>query len=71
MTDFEQRAGVRQGRIDIASLPLAEDAAIHVCGPLPVLSATIDGLLGRGVPAERIHYEVFDPDLFAGRLACR
>lgn len=31
----------------------------------------IGGLLMRGVTAERIHYEVFGPDLFAGRLACR
>jgi len=71
VTDCERRAGVRQGRIDIDALPLAKDAAIYVCGPLPFLSATVDGLLGRGVATERIHYEVFGPDLFAGRLARR
>ncbi len=55
--------------MDIASLPLVEDATAYVCGSLAFLSATVDGLLGRGVAAERIHYEIFGPDLFAPRLS--
>jgi len=69
LTAADRRAGVRQGRMDIASLPLAEDATAYVCGSLAFLSATVDGLLGRGVAAERIHYEIFGPDLFAPRLS--
>jgi len=68
LTAADHRAGVRQGRIDIGSLPLADDALIYVCGPLAFLSATVDALLGRGVAAERIQYEIFGPDLFARRL---
>jgi len=71
VTDDEKRAGIRQGRIDIDALPLAENATVYVCGPLPFLSATVARLLGRGVTADRIRYEVFGPDLFAGQLACR
>jgi len=68
VADVERRAGVRHGRIDIDALPLADDVEIYVCGPLSFLSATVDALRGRGVVAERIHYEVFGPDLSAGRL---
>jgi len=69
LTAADHQAGVRQGRIDIDSLPLADDATTYVCGPLAFLSATVDALLGRGVAAERIHYEIFGPDLFARRLS--
>jgi len=69
LTAADRRAGVHQGRIDIHSLPLADDATIYVCGPLAFLSATVDDLLGRGAAAERIHYEIFGPDLFARRLS--
>lgn len=69
LTSADRQAGVRQGRIDIDSLPLADDATIYVCGPLAFLSATVDALLGRGVAAGRIHYEIFGPDLFARRLS--
>ncbi|MDQ6724602.1 MAG: globin domain-containing protein [Actinomycetota bacterium] len=69
LTATDRRAGVRQGRMDVYSLPLADDATTYVCGPLAFLSATVDGLLGRGVAAERIHYEIFGPDLFASRFS--
>jgi nitric oxide dioxygenase len=55
----------RVGYLDPAQLPLPEDAWVHVCGPVPFLRAVRHGLLARGVPDERIDYEVFGPDLWA------
>jgi nitric oxide dioxygenase len=43
-----------------ANTPLAE-ADIYLCGPTPFLKAFVTGLVGAGVPADRIHYEVFGP----------
>jgi nitric oxide dioxygenase len=43
-----------------ANTPLAE-ADIYLCGPTPFLKAFVTGLIGAGVPADRIHYEVFGP----------
>ena len=36
-----------------------------MCGPLPFMQTMRATLLSRGVAAERIHYEVFGPDLWA------
>lgn len=35
------------------------DADFYVCGPLPFLADIVSGLLGRGVPADRVHHEFF------------
>jgi nitric oxide dioxygenase len=43
-----------------ANTPFAE-ADFYLCGPKPFLKAFVDGLIGAGVPADRIHYEVFGP----------
>jgi nitric oxide dioxygenase len=43
-----------------ANTPLAE-ADFYLCGPTPFLKAFVNGLAGAGVPADRIHYEVFGP----------
>lgn len=36
----------------------------YLCGPLPFMRAVRTQLLGKGVPAADIHYEVFGPDLW-------
>lgn len=36
-------------------------ATYYLCGPKPFLAALVNGLLGRGVPAERVRYEFFGP----------
>jgi nitric oxide dioxygenase len=38
-------------------------AQVLMCGPLPFMRTQWDGLRQRGVPAERIHREVFGPEL--------
>lgn len=43
-----------------ANTPFAE-ADFYLCGPTPFLKTFVTGLIGAGVPADRIHYEVFGP----------
>ena len=54
-----------QGWMDLAELPLPQDVSVFTCGPLPFMRHVRAQLLARGVPAERIRYEVFGPDLWA------
>ncbi|MFG2755794.1 globin domain-containing protein [Streptomyces wuyuanensis] len=55
------------GRADLGDMELPEGLTAYLCGPLPFMRAVRGDLLRRGVPAERIHYEVFGPDLWLGR----
>lgn len=57
---------VREGFVDVAELPLPPKARVFMCGPIPFLRDVRRGLLDAGVSAERIHYEVFGPDLWNG-----
>ncbi|MEU5989988.1 globin domain-containing protein [Spirillospora sp. NPDC047418] len=57
-------ADVRRGRIDVSELPLPDKARVFMCGPLPFMREIRRGLLDAGVSDERIHYEVFGPDLW-------
>ncbi|WP_018990414.1 NO-inducible flavohemoprotein [Aromatoleum toluclasticum] len=45
-----------RGRVELA------DADYYLCGPLPFMLKQRDTLLSWGVPAGRVHYEVFGPD---------
>jgi nitric oxide dioxygenase len=62
--DAELGEDVRPGRIDVAALPLPDKARVFMCGPLPFMREIRRGLLEAGVSDERIHYEVFGPDLW-------
>jgi len=55
----------REGFMDLGEVDLPEHASVFMCGPLPFMQAMRRTLIGRGVPADRIHYEVFGPDLWA------
>ena len=57
----------RTGRVDLTTVPVPQDATAYLCGPLPFLRAVRNQLLGLGVPATAIHYEVFGPDLWLGQ----
>ncbi|OKK16110.1 hemin transporter [Streptomyces sp. CB00455] len=63
----EQAPKAATGRADVSGLDLPEDVSAYLCGPLPFMRALRGDLLRRGVPAERIHYEVFGPDLWLGQ----
>lgn len=53
------------GRMDLAEVDLPDDAVVFMCGPLAFMRAARTTLIARGIPAERISYEVFGPDLWA------
>jgi nitric oxide dioxygenase len=57
------KADVADGRVDPAQIPLTPGAYVHLCGPVPFMAQVRGGLLSRGVPAERIAYEVFGPGM--------
>jgi nitric oxide dioxygenase len=59
----------RAGFMDLADVELPADPTVFMCGPLPFMRAAREALIGRGVPSERIHYEVFGPDLWSQQPA--
>ncbi|MFF8941644.1 globin domain-containing protein [Streptomyces sp. NPDC014864] len=65
---YEQDAagepGARDGLMDVAGLDLPTDADVYLCGSLPFMRAVRTQLLHAGVPARRVRYEVFGPDLW-------
>jgi nitric oxide dioxygenase len=58
-----------QGFMDLSAIPLPPDIQVFTCGPLPFMRHVRASLLARGIPADRIQYEVFGPDLWANRPA--
>lgn len=54
-----------QGRMDVAKLPAwpREEAEVWMCGPHKFMQAQWLSLLYLGVPAARLHREVFGPEL--------
>ena len=53
------------GRMDLGRIEaLPADGDFYLCGPRPFMQTQRRWLLGAGIPRERIHYEVFGPDLF-------
>ncbi|MDN0081536.1 NO-inducible flavohemoprotein [Crenobacter sp. SG2305] len=67
----DDRLGVdyeHQGRIDLAAIrdtAIVPDADYYLCGPVPFMRAQLASLQELGVPAERIHYEVFGSHVLA------
>jgi nitric oxide dioxygenase len=60
----ERFDGVFAGIMDLSRVPLPDDAGYYLCGPIPFMQAVRNALIGRGVPARDIQYEVFGPDLW-------
>lgn len=54
----------RGGFMDLTDVELPEGATVFMCGPLPFMQAMRGTLISRGVPSEKINYEVFGPDLW-------
>jgi len=54
-----------EGRMDVARLPAwpLEEAEVYLCGPHKFMQAQWLALLNAGVPAARLHREVFGPEL--------
>lgn len=58
----------QQGFMDLSDIALPDDIQVFTCGPLPFTRHVRSTLLARGVPASRIRYEVFGPDLWAAQM---
>lgn len=52
----------RAGMIDLRRVDIRTDATAYLCGPLPFMESVRRGLLDKGLPPTKIHYEVFGPD---------
>ncbi|MFE2025384.1 globin domain-containing protein [Streptomyces hygroscopicus] len=62
--DAAEELGARTGLMDLDGLDLPADADVYLCGSLPFMRAVRAQLLRTGIPARRIRYEVFGPDLW-------
>jgi len=58
----------QQGLMDLSEVPLPDDLQVFTCGPLPFMRHLRSSLLARGVPASKIRYEVFGPDLWGTQV---
>ncbi len=58
----------RPGYMDLSEIALPDDVQVFTCGPLPFMRHVRTSLVARGVPADRIRYEVFGPDLWAAQI---
>ena len=57
-------AGIHNGFMSLENVTIPDDASVYLCGPLPFMQSIRSQALASGVPADRIHYEVFGPDLW-------
>lgn len=56
--------GARDGLMSLDQITLPDNASLYLCGPLPFMRHIRSQALESGIPAARIHYEVFGPDLW-------
>ncbi|REF31370.1 globin domain-containing protein [Calidifontibacter indicus] len=61
--------GTQGGLVDVAALDLPQDALYYLCGSVPFMQYVRSELIGRGVDAGDISYEIFGPDLWLGGSA--
>ncbi|MEO5313510.1 FAD-binding oxidoreductase [Pseudarthrobacter sp. CC12] len=55
---------VHPGFMNVKDISLPSDAEYYLCGPVPFMQAVRSALVGAGVRAKDIQYEVFGPDLW-------
>ncbi|MEU4804011.1 globin domain-containing protein [Actinosynnema sp. NPDC023587] len=67
LADLPARTSVAAGLVDPELLTVEPGTQALLCGPLPFMRTVRQALLGRGVPAADIRYEVFGPDAWLGR----
>ncbi|WP_115789558.1 globin domain-containing protein [Arthrobacter silvisoli] len=56
--------GAKEGFMSLREVDLPADASLYLCGPLPFMKKIRDEAIEAGIPATRIHYEVFGPDVW-------
>ncbi|UKA50711.1 globin domain-containing protein [Arthrobacter sp. FW305-123] len=57
-------ASASQGFMSLREVDVPADASLYLCGPLPFMKKIRDEAIDAGIPATRIHYEVFGPDVW-------
>lgn len=57
-----ERADLIEGLVSLDGVELPADADVYLWGPVPFMAAVKAALVERGVPEERIRYEIFGPD---------
>ncbi|WP_311215321.1 MULTISPECIES: globin domain-containing protein [unclassified Arthrobacter] len=57
-------AAASQGFMSLREVDVPADASLYLCGPLPFMKKIRDEAIDAGIPATRIHYEVFGPDVW-------
>ena len=50
--------------MSLREVDLPADASLYLCGPLPFMKNIRNEAINAGIPATRIHYEVFGPDIW-------
>jgi len=60
----EPQAGTKAGFMSLREVELPADASLYLCGPLPFMKKIRSEAIDAGIPATRIHYEVFGPDIW-------
>jgi nitric oxide dioxygenase len=69
LTWYEEGADERTGLVDVETIPLTQDMTAYLCGPVPFMRDVRAGLMRRGLPADRIRYEVFGPGMLDGLVS--
>ena len=59
-----QTEGAHHGFMSLKGLNIPTNASIYLCGPLPFMKKIRSEALEAGIPANRVHYEIFGPDLW-------
>jgi nitric oxide dioxygenase len=54
--------GARPGFMSLRDIELPKDATFYLCGPVPFMKKIRREAITAGIPADRIHYELFGPD---------
>ncbi|MDN3935575.1 FAD-binding oxidoreductase [Arthrobacter sp. YD4] len=54
----------REGFMSLHGVDLPADASLYLCGPLPFMKNIRNEAINAGIPATKIHYEVFGPDIW-------
>jgi nitric oxide dioxygenase len=60
----EPLASTKAGFMSLREVDLPSDASLYLCGPLPFMKKIRNEAIEAGIPATRIHYEVFGPDIW-------
>jgi len=60
----EPRDGSYEGFMSLREVDLPANASLYLCGPLPFMKSIRNEAINAGIPATRIHYEVFGPDIW-------